>query len=102
MRVDVGVMPAIRPEAISNFIRLAYEFRALVWAFVSENGAVDSSLPAVVDELPPDKQGICVGGSQDDLLTGADKLSAPASISIFVATVMTFVEGKAIFIPVFR
>mgnify|MGYP001598123623 CR=1 FL=1 len=71
-----------------------------MYSFVSEHGAVDSLLAAVVDEFPPSEQGIGIGGSQDDFLAGADKLSAFASISIFVSTVMTFVEFKAILIPI--
>lgn len=55
-------MPAIRPEAISNRIRLTYKVRAATCFLVAEGGAVDAVLPltgsdvdAVIFELPPDE-----------------------------------------------
>ena len=43
-------------------------------AFVSEHGAVDADLAAVVDELAPYEEGVRSLGSQDDVFTGADEL----------------------------
>lgn len=89
-------MPAIRPEAISNRIRLAYEFATKVWAFVSENGAVDSALAAVINEPSPSEQGICVDGSENDFFTGADENFSFSAIRILVAAVMPLIEFKAV------
>jgi hypothetical protein len=73
-------MPAIRPEDISNRIRLAYKVRAAVRRLVAEHGTVDSFLPfsgsevdAVVNEVPPDPNSVGVSGSEDPLLAGADE-----------------------------
>jgi hypothetical protein len=84
-------MPAIRPEDISNRIRLLNERRAAGAAFVSEHGAVDSFLPAVVDELPPDEQGICSLGSQDNFLSGANEQLSLSPIGVSVCGVVPLI-----------
>ena len=93
-------MPAIRPEAVSNAIRLAYEFRALMWAFVSEHGAVDTLLAAVVDELSPGEHGIRLLCSQDNLFSWANELRAPSPIGVAVATVVALVEFETVTVAV--
>jgi hypothetical protein len=79
-------MPAIRPEAISNLIRLAYEARAAMARFVPEDRAVDPVLAAVIDEDSPDEEGISSFGSEHNLFSGPDELVfgslAPIGISI--------------------
>jgi hypothetical protein len=67
-------MPAIRPEAISNLIRLSYERRTAPARLVAEDGAVDPVLSAVVDEDAPDEEGIGVLGSQHDLFARTNEL----------------------------
>ena len=65
----------MRPEDISNLIRLPNEATGPMRGLVAEHGAVDPSpVPAVVDELSPSEHGVGSLGSQDDLLSGADKL----------------------------
>jgi hypothetical protein len=73
-------MPQIRPQDISNCVRLANEFRTEIRRLVPKDGAVDAGLPftgslvnAVVKEAPPDEHGVSAFCSQDDLLTGSDK-----------------------------
>ncbi len=84
MRIDVGVMPATRPDAISNRIRLPNEVAGSVWAFVSEDRAVDPGLAAVIDEAAPDEHGIGALGAQDKLFPGTDEQPPPAAIGISV------------------
>jgi len=78
-------MPLTRPDAISNLIRLAYKFAALVRRLVAEDGAVDSGLSAVILEFPPRKQRITFGCSQHDFLAGADEQVSLAAIPVSVA-----------------
>jgi len=67
-------MPAIRPEAISNLIRLAYEARAAAARFVPEDRAVDPVLSTVIDENAPDEEGIGMLGSEHNLFAGTNEL----------------------------
>jgi len=94
-------MPATRPEAISNCIRLTYEFRATVRGFVPEHRAVDAFLrvpgalvDALVDEFPPDPAGVAFLRSQDDLGPRPAKELAFAPVTILVRRVVTFVERE--------
>lgn len=64
-------------------------------AFVSEYGAVDSDLAAIVFELPPNKHGITGGCSEDNLLAWADAKLALPSVAISVGAVVPLVEGEA-------
>lgn len=69
-------------------------------ALVSENGAVDSILPAVVDEVAPHEQGVGVVGSQHDLFPGADELVSGSPISVSVAGVMPLIECETFLVAV--
>jgi hypothetical protein len=89
-------MPAIRPEAISNRIRLTYEVRGSVRAFVSEHGAVDTVLSAVVDEVAPNKEGVSALGSQDEFFAWADEQFALPSVLVLVGRIVSFIEGEAV------
>jgi hypothetical protein len=95
-------MPATRPEAISDLIRLAYEARAAVRSLIPKDGAVDSALAAVVDEFAPDPHSVSALGSQDDLFTGSDELGALTPVSISMGAVVPLVHGEAVFIAVLR
>jgi hypothetical protein len=88
-RIDVGVMPAMRPDAISNRVRLAYEFTALVRSFIPERSTVDTLLPvpcplvdAVVTKYFPNKQGVPLCRSQANIIPGSDKLLGLAAIRV--------------------
>jgi hypothetical protein len=78
-------MPAIRPEDISNLIRLTYEARAAAARLVPEDRAVDTVLPAIVFEYSPDEEGISCSGSEHDFLPGPDKLVFVTSSSVCVS-----------------
>lgn len=95
-------MPATRPEAISNRIRLAYESRALVARLVAEDCAVDSVLAAVVDEDSPDEEGVSSLGSEHDLFAWTDELAVvplpPVRVSI--GGIVPFIELDAIKVAV--
>src|SRR6266705_1761080 len=95
-------MPAIRPEAISNLIRLAYEARAARRSLIPKDRAVDSLLAAVVDELSPDPHGAGALSSQDDLFARPNELSALAAIRVSIGAVVALVHGEAVFIAIFR
>ncbi|KVM72587.1 hypothetical protein WJ61_01105 [Burkholderia ubonensis] len=77
-------MPAIRPEAISNRVRLANEVRAAMRRLVAEDCAVDAVLAAVIDEFPPDETGVAVLGSQHDFFTGPDEQLSIASVFVSI------------------
>jgi hypothetical protein len=88
-------MPFTRPAEISNGVSLSDKVGREDSAFVSEHGAIDALLSAVVDELSPNKHGVSVAGSEHDMLAGSDKLAALSSVSIIIATVVPFVEFEA-------
>lgn len=95
-------MPAIRPERISNRVRLAYKIRALVFRLVAEDRAVDSVLTAVIDEDPPHEHGVSVLSSQHNLFAWADELivvSLPP-VLVDVSGVVPLVEFRAVKIAV--
>jgi hypothetical protein len=75
-------MPAIRPDAISNRIRLANEVAGSVTPLVSEHGAVDALLPTVVNEAAPNEHGIGAFGAQDKLFSWTDEQPPLATICI--------------------
>lgn len=95
-------MPAIRPERISNCVRLAYEIRAAVLRLIAEDRAIDAVLSAIVDEDTPDEERISALGSEHDLFTGADELVAVAGspIGVSIARVVALVESDAIDVSV--
>ncbi len=97
-------MPLTRPRAISNGVSLSDKLGRLItsWGFISEHGAVDSLLPAVVDELSPNKHGVSVAGSEHDVLAGADELTSLSSVSVVIARIVPFIEFETGQIAVFR
>jgi hypothetical protein len=94
-RTDVCVMPFTRPAEISNGVSLSDKVGRSEVAFVSEHGAVDALLAGIVDELSPNKHGVSVSGSENDVFAGADKLTALSSVSVFIAAVVPFIELQA-------
>jgi hypothetical protein len=102
-------MPAIRPEAISNRIRLTYEVRAASSSLVAERGTIDTLLrrarprvEAGVSELPPDEEGIPGFGAENDLFAGAAEQSADTPISVAIGRVVLLIQGQARRIAVSR
>jgi hypothetical protein len=89
-------MPLTRPEAISDLIRLAYEVRAAMRGFVAEDGAVDSLLPAVVDELSPDEHRVSAFSSEYHLSPRAREKSGPASVAVSVPGIVALIEFEAV------
>lgn len=89
-------MPAIRPYAISNRIRLAYKFAAFVRGFVPEHGTIDSLLPAGVLELSPDEHSVPIGSSENDLFSGPTESVSYSTILVSVAGVVLLIEFQAI------
>jgi hypothetical protein len=85
-------VPFTRPAEISNGVSLSDKVGREEAAFVSEDGAVDALLSAVVDELPPNKHGVSVARPENDVLSGADKLTALSSVLVVIATVMPLIE----------
>ncbi len=102
MRVDVGVMPATRPEAISNRIRLAYEFAAEVSAFIAEHCTVDALLATVVFESSPYEHGVSFGGTEDDLFPWPGEQDPASSVFVLISRVVSFIEFKAIKVTILR
>ena len=86
-------MPLTRPAEISNGVSLSDKVgrEIAVRGFVSKDGTIDTLLPAIVDELSPNKHGIAVSGSKHDMLAGSNKLTALSSVSIVIAAVMPFI-----------
>jgi hypothetical protein len=92
---------------ISDGVSLSDKLRRTFVAmrgFVSEDGAVDAFLlrDRVVDELAPDEHGVGIGSPKNDVLSGADELSALASVCVSVAAVVPLVEFEAVTVAVFR
>jgi len=100
LAIDEGVMPATRPEAISNRVRLSNEERAAPRRLVAEDCAVDAFLSAVVDELSPDEQRITALGPQNQLRSGSDEQAALASISVATGRVVPLIQLEAVKIAV--
>jgi hypothetical protein len=87
-RIDEGVMPATRPEAISNRVRLANEAAAAMRSLVAERGARNTFLrsagpviDAGVAEAAPDEKSIAGGGAQNDFFTWAGEESPLAAVA---------------------
>ena len=85
-------MPLTRPDAISNLIRLAYKFAALVRRLVAEDGAVDSGLSAIVPEFSPHEQGVSIWESKRNDLSGAAKFLWPSPVFIVIARVVPLIH----------
>jgi hypothetical protein len=75
-------MPFTRPDCISNGVSLSDKLTTLVGAFVSEDGAVNSNLTRVILELSPNKKGVSLPCSEDDLFTWATKEFWSASVFV--------------------
>jgi len=69
---------------------------------VAEQGAVDTFLPAVIDELPPNKDGVSGFGAEDEFFTGTDEQFALASVAGMPRGIVTLVEGETLTVAVFR
>ncbi len=102
-------MPAIRPEVISNRIRLTYELGALDVALVAEHGAVNpglslagSGVDAVINELPPHPTCQAVERPKHDMLAGAYELTTDAAVCVPTRRIMPLVEREACPVPVLR
>ena len=95
-------MPFTRPREISDRISLSDKLGREEVTFVSEDGAVDSVLPAVIDELAPNKERVSVAGSKDDVLTGPDELGLSTPIFVCAPGIVSFIERKAGRIAVLR
>lgn len=80
---------------ISDCISLSDKLARPVPTFVSEDGAVDAGLSAVVDELSPNKHGVSVTGSEDDFFARTRKDFLPSAICIPTARVVPLVEFEA-------
>lgn len=93
-------MPAIRPEAISNRIRLAYEFRALMRGFVAENRAVDPALAAGIEEPSPDEKRIGRLCAEDDFLARSGEDPAPPAVAVLTGRVVPLVEREAVTVAI--
>jgi hypothetical protein len=66
-----------------------------VFAFVAEDGAVDSVFTAGVDELSPNKESVTVSRAKDDLFSGASKERALPAIGVTIARIVALVECEA-------
>ena len=95
-------MPAMRPEAISNRVRLAYEVRAAVRALVSEYGAVNSVLPAVVDKSAPDEAGVSGCSAEHNLFAWAAEQLARSPVRVSVRRVVPLIEFEAVKVSILR
>lgn len=71
-------------------------------AFVSEHGAIDPLLPAVINELSPNKEGVAVPCSKDDGFSRADKLASFSSVPVDVGAVVSLIKRETGRIAVFR
>lgn len=95
-------MPLTRPAEISNGVSLSDKVGRAVAAFVSEDGAVDALLAAIVDKFSPNKHGVSVSGPQDDVFAGANELASSPTVFISVAAVVPFIEFEATGIAILR
>jgi hypothetical protein len=93
--MDVGVMPAMRPEAVSNCVRLAYEFAAKVRAFVTEDSAVDALLSTVIYEFSPGETCVTLLGPEDYFLPRADEELPLLLTFTVIGRVVALIHSKA-------
>ena len=94
-------MPFTRPAEISNGVSLSDKVGRSETAFIAKDGAVDTLLAGIIDEFSPNKHGVGVSGSQHDVFSGADKLTALSSISVFITAIVPLEEFQATEITVF-
>jgi hypothetical protein len=103
-------MPAIRPERISNCIRLANEVRTKVAGLIAEGGTVDSFLSppgslvdAVINEFSPHKEGVSGFGAEDEFGSRADEqFSFSPKWALGVCAVVPLIEVQAIKVAILR
>lgn len=95
-------MPFTRPAEISNGVSLSDKVAGTIAGrrFVSEDGAIDASLSAVVDEFAPDEHGVSVAGSENNVFSWPDKLAALPSVFVLVGAVVSLIEFKATLVAV--
>lgn len=73
--------------------------------FVSEDGAVDALLPALVNESSPHKESVSFPSSQADVFARTDELLSIAfdpAFEAFGSGVVTFIHLTAFGVGVFR
>ena len=92
----------MRPEAISDRIRLSYEARAARRSLIPEDSTIDTILSAVVDEASPHKQSVRSQGSEHNLFARPDELGTLAAIGVSIGAVMPLIHREAVFVAVFR
>lgn len=88
-------MPAIRPEAVSNCVRLAYEFAAEMRAFVAEDSAVDTLLSTVIYEFSPRETCVTLLGPEDNLLPRANEEFPLLLALTVISRVVALIHVKA-------
>lgn len=71
-------------------------------AFIAEDGAIDALLSAIVDKLSPNKHGVSVSCTEDDVLAGANELTSFSAVSVSVRAVMALIEFHACFVAILR
>jgi hypothetical protein len=91
IRIDKGVMPAIRPDSISDRVSLSDKLGRGVRRLVAEEGAVDTLLSAVVDKFPPGPACIACVSSKDEFFSRPNKLESGSVVGVFVTGVMSLI-----------
>jgi hypothetical protein len=91
-RVDVGVMPATRPDRISDSVSLSDKLRREKRPLVTEEGAVDSGLVRSGNKAAPYKSGVSVLGSEDDLFARPSEQAAHPPISVLIRGVVPLIQ----------
>jgi len=86
-------MPFTRPAEISDGVSLSDKVGRSIAGrgFVSEYGAVDAGLSAVVDELSPHKEGISVAGPENNVFSWSDKLASLSSVLVLVGAIVSLI-----------
>ncbi len=85
---------------ISDRVSLSDKLRREIGPFISEDGAVDAVLSAVVDKIAPDEKGVGCVCSEHDGLARPDELASASTVSISVAGIMSLIEREAGYVPV--
>jgi hypothetical protein len=91
-RIYKSVEPLSAPAPPGDFHCLLDQHRAFDSALVAKDGAAHAALPAIVEELPPDKEGTGAGAQERELLAGANKEPSLPSIAVVSAGVVPLVE----------
>lgn len=80
---------------ISDRVSLSDKLGRKDWPFIAKDGAVDTLLSAVIDELSPNKHGITASGSEDNLLSWSDELDLAPAVLVLAARIVSLVHGEA-------